>query len=172
MRSRPIASLAASVTSGQGNSPGRLGSLTAYAISASLALIRASRVVRSRSTRSDAAFSEPRSTRVAASASTEMTKISASPRCGLSPGNVRTAGLPRPAADLDLAVADAVAHLAVAAVERFAGPQLDSGAAFADRDAHSRIAAAGRRAAACRPFAVDPARRAAARAPDLALPPP
>src|SRR5258708_35237234 len=161
MRSSPITSLPSSFTSGQGNSPGRLGSLTAYAISASLALIRASRVVRSRSTRSDAAFSEPRSTRVAASASTEMTKISASPRCGLSPGNVRTAGLPRPAADLDLAVADAVAHLAVAAVERFAGLQLDSGAAFADRDAHSRLAAAGRRARVGRPFAADPDRQRA-----------
>src|SRR5260221_13548627 len=122
--------------SGQGNSPGRLGSLTAYAISAFLALISASRVVRSRSTRSDAAFSEPRSTRVAASASMEITKISPSPRCRFSLRSVRTTSLPSATADLDFAAADAVAHFAVAAVERFAGLQLHPSAAFAGRDVH------------------------------------
>src|SRR6267143_6715456 len=142
MMSSPITSLPSSFMSGQGNSPGRMGSLTAYAISASLALISASRVVRSRSTRSDAAFSEPRSTRIAASASTEITKISANPRCGLSLRSARTTGLPRAAADLDFAVSDHVTHFTGAAVEHFSRLQSDARPAVTGRHAYSPFAAA------------------------------
>src|SRR5712671_3036524 len=73
----------------------------------------------------------------------------------------------RAAVDPDCAVADHVAHFAVAAVEHFAGLELDAAAALAHGDADACVAAARGWTGVVDHFAVDPHGVAAAGALDV-----